>query len=618
MSRFLKSPKLLIFTAFVLMLAVSMGAVPAKADRLFMSNADLMQSQASALDRIHEQSAGYLTSALTSAISGALLASSNTAAFVGTDATTQGTWKGKYGADGYTVVNNATNYPAYAQVSASGNSPYTWVASTSDVRALQKATATDRIAATWFSSSSFTIDVNLTDGQIHQVALYCLDWGSTPTRGQSIAVLDAVSGTVLNSQSVSTFNGGKYLVWNVAGHVKFRVTRTAGANAVVSGLFFSTPGGGTPTPVPTPTPTPTPTPVPTPTPTPTPTPSPTPTAMGQMFIKSSELMAKPTSGAGWTFIKAKADGTWGTVRLSDQNLLTQSYVLAGALVYARTGNVTYKNKVIAAIKQVPGTEVGTTTQLLALARTLYGYVVSADMVGMDYNTVCNNGETWLHFLKRIRTTVIPGNSRWPTLEFTSGNTSSNWGAHALASHLAVSYALNDTAAIQRDINIFKRFLGDLSSPAAPFQPTSSYNYHSDGATWDMSPTLLRGINPDSATDKRAGALIEDALRLTSGGADSVACCTVQPAAVGYQEETLDGILSTAQLLRAHGVDLTTFQTSAMKRAFAFYITHGGPSSYSVSRYLPYAINYLYGTNYPTQTEDRPYRHMGYGSWLFTH
>ena len=336
-----------------------------------------------------------------------------------------------------------------------------------------------------------------------------------------------------------------------------------------------------------------------------------------MFIKTTELMAKPTSGAGWTFLKSQADSTWGTVSLSDQNLFTQSYVLAGALVYARTGDVTYRNKVIAAIKRVPGTEVGTSTQLLALARTLYGYVVSADMVGMDYSTVCNNGETWLNFLKRIRTTVIPGNSRWPTLEFTSGNTSANWGAYALSSHLAVSYALNDTAAIQRDTDIFKRFLGDLSSPAAPFQPTSSYNFNNDGQTWDMSPTLLRGINPATPADPRNGALIEDSMRLTSGGADSAPCCTVQAAGVTYQEENLDGILSTAQLLRAHGVDMTTFQSSALKRAFAFYITNGGPGPFSVSRYLPYAINYLYGTTYPTQTEDRPYRHMGYGSWLFT-
>jgi hypothetical protein len=236
---------------------------------------------------------------------------------------------------------------------------------------------------------------------------------------------------------------------------------------------------------------------------------------------------------------------------------------------------------------------------------------------MDYSTVCNNGETWQNFLKRIRTTVIPGNSRWTTLEYTSGNSANNWGAYALSSHLAVSYALNDSAAIQRDTDIFKRYLGDLSSPAAPFQPTAGYTYHSDGSTWDMSPTMLRGINPATPADARNGAIIEDALRLTSGGSDSVPCCTVQQAGVDYQEEALDGILSTAQLLRAHGVDLTTFQSSALKRSFAFYITHGGPGPYSITRYLPYAINYLYGTTYSTQTEDRPYRHMGYGSWLFT-
>jgi len=44
---------------------------------------------------------------------------------------------------------------------------------------------------------------------------------------------------VLNSQSLnSSFSGGVYLVWNVAGHVKVRVTLTGGANAVVSGFFF--------------------------------------------------------------------------------------------------------------------------------------------------------------------------------------------------------------------------------------------------------------------------------------------------------------------------------------------------------------------------------------------
>ena len=341
-------------------------------------------------------------------------------------------------------------------------------------------------------------------------------------------------------------------------------------------------------------------------------------AAGAMFITRGELSSKPMSGAGWEMLQSTADmASYGVVDLGDINSLTQSYVLAGALVYARTGDSIYRDKVIAAVRQTCGTEADGPDDLLALARTLYGYVVAADLVEMPYSTRCTNGQTWREFLEEVRTEVIPGHPRWKTLEFTSANTSSNWGAYALSSHLAVSYALDDTDAIQRDIDIFKRFLGDLTSPAAPFVPSANYLLNGNGDTWDMTPVLQRGINPYSATDPRQGALIEDALRLSSGGEDSVECCRVQPAAIAYQEEALDGILSTAQLLRAHGIDLRSFQHNAMCRAFEFLIANGGPGPYSVSRYIPYAINYLYRTDYPTQTEDQPYRHMGYGAWLFT-
>ena len=87
------------------------------------------------------------------------------------DTTTQGTWKGVYGAGGYNVVANQASYPSYASVAApAGNKSYTWSVSTTDVRALPKAAAgaTDRVAAAWFSPTGFTVDVNLTDGQAHK------------------------------------------------------------------------------------------------------------------------------------------------------------------------------------------------------------------------------------------------------------------------------------------------------------------------------------------------------------------------------------------------------------------------------------------------------------------
>jgi hypothetical protein len=81
------------------------------------------------------------------------------------------------------------------------------------------------------------VDVNLTDGQAHKVTLYLLDWDST-ARGERVEVLDAVTGAVLDSRDVSGFNGGLYLSYSVTGHVVFRFTQLAGANAVLSGLFF--------------------------------------------------------------------------------------------------------------------------------------------------------------------------------------------------------------------------------------------------------------------------------------------------------------------------------------------------------------------------------------------
>src|SRR5262249_1295484 len=123
----------------------------------------------------------------------------------------------------------------------SGQSSYTWAASTTDVRALSKATnVADRIAATWYSGTSFSVDVNLTDTNTHQIAFYLLDWDST-VRTERIDAADTGSGTVLNTQSATSFNNGEYFVWNISGHVTLNFTRTAGANSVLSGLFFGGP-----------------------------------------------------------------------------------------------------------------------------------------------------------------------------------------------------------------------------------------------------------------------------------------------------------------------------------------------------------------------------------------
>lgn len=161
------------------------------------------------------------------------------AQFITTDTTTQGNWIGVYGTDGYRIVNETPSIPAYAQVIPSGTSAITWAASTIDVRALQRPSGTGRIASTWYSTTFFDITVNLTDGQAHDVAFYSLDW-DTFDRAQRFDVYDAATNTLLATHTLDGFRNGVYTVWRFSGNVRVRVTRTGGAHALVSGVFFST------------------------------------------------------------------------------------------------------------------------------------------------------------------------------------------------------------------------------------------------------------------------------------------------------------------------------------------------------------------------------------------
>ncbi len=113
-----------------------------------------------------------------SPVSFALTNNVTTATFFEQDATTQGTWIHTYGAQAYDVIGSSTSVslPSYATISPAGQSGWTWASSTTDTRALQVADGASRIAAAWYSATSFTVDVDLTDGQQHDLELYFLDW----------------------------------------------------------------------------------------------------------------------------------------------------------------------------------------------------------------------------------------------------------------------------------------------------------------------------------------------------------------------------------------------------------------------------------------------------------
>jgi hypothetical protein len=183
-----------------------------------------------------------LTKFATAAVTLNPFVATGTATFVALDTTTQGNWHGVYGSNGYNVIGGTVAYPSYVTVTPSGQSTDIWTSSTTDVRALYtSATSTNRIAGTWYNpATSFVIDMVFNDGQQHQLALYCLDWDSTK-RAETVAIQDANGVPLANTQNVSNFHNGEYLVYQLSGHVRITVSNlNPSDNPVVSGLFFDT------------------------------------------------------------------------------------------------------------------------------------------------------------------------------------------------------------------------------------------------------------------------------------------------------------------------------------------------------------------------------------------
>jgi uncharacterized delta-60 repeat protein len=169
----------------------------------------------------------------------------NSASYIRSDAATQGTWKGVYGAEGYSVFGETTSNPSYVGVTPIGKSDWTWQWSTTDASALQRANGTDRLAACWYASSSYSIDLRFSDSNAHRLAVYFLDW-DVMGRVETVQVTDGDTGTILDARTLTSFTRGVYLIWNLAGHVKLTVTASSG-NAVASGLFFGSASATQPT-----------------------------------------------------------------------------------------------------------------------------------------------------------------------------------------------------------------------------------------------------------------------------------------------------------------------------------------------------------------------------------
>ena len=126
-----------------------------------------------------------------------------------------------------------------------GKKQTVWVQSAADARYLEKAGDTkDRSATVWESTyKAFAIDVKLPADQAHQMAFYFLDNDDSYRRVTRIDAIDLDTGKTLLTQNARNCGLGRYMVFKVAGNVRFKFFTTNFLSAAVAGIFFDPANG---------------------------------------------------------------------------------------------------------------------------------------------------------------------------------------------------------------------------------------------------------------------------------------------------------------------------------------------------------------------------------------
>jgi len=323
-------------------------------------------------------------------------------------------------------------------------------------------------------------------------------------------------------------------------------------------------------------------------------------ATAAIWISQAEIQALPMSGPAWDALLAQANADAGVPVLSNQDQNNNVYVLAKALVYARTGTTRYRDEVVLNCMAAINTELGGRT--LALGRELAAYVIAAELVGLDPA----DDLIFRAWLRRTLTEVLDSK----TLQSTHEDRPNNWGTLAGGSRAAVAVYLGDAAEIARTAQVFRGWLGDRSSYAG-----FSYQFGSQGAdTWMPDPSQPRPVNPAGSTilgHNVDGALPDDISR----------GCPFQwpPCHTGYAWEGFAGAVLQAEILARQGYDTWNWENQAMRRIAAYldYLDQqfgGWWTDTDDEQFVPWIINRAYGTQFRTNLPARFGKNMAWTDW----
>jgi uncharacterized repeat protein (TIGR02543 family) len=323
-------------------------------------------------------------------------------------------------------------------------------------------------------------------------------------------------------------------------------------------------------------------------------PLPKPRFPNGIWTSAAEISKLPTSGLGWENLKAGADKPIGPPNLSDHEDSVNVAILAKALVYARTGEDTYRQQVIAACMAAMGTEQGGLT--LALGRGLLAYVVAADLVKLPPT----EDAIFRSWLRNIWAETFAGQ----TLRSSHEGRPNNWGTHCGATRAAIARYLGDATELERTARVFKGWLGDRNTYA-------DFTFETAGLDWQANPEAPVGINPLGATKNGHsidGVLPDDQRR--SGP------FVWPPPKENYAYGAQQGALMQATILYRAGYDVLNWENQALRRALKWLYNEAKYPADGDDKWIPYIINHFYGTHFTVPFPARPGKNAGWTDWLY--
>ncbi len=329
------------------------------------------------------------------------------------------------------------------------------------------------------------------------------------------------------------------------------------------------------------------------------------TAGSGLWIDPDRLASLPTSGSAWDGLKNAADRSCPSFDLADQNNRNNTCVMAKALVYSRTGDVSYLPEIVEALEALAtmGTYDG---RALAMGRNLGAYAIAADLVGLSSLDAALDDAVRAKFRELLTTSTHGAASSLVDCHERRPN---NWGTHCGGARAAVAVYLGDENELARTAQVFRGFVGDRSSYSGF---TFGGPYGSRDHSWECDPDRPVGINPVGCRkDGRNldGVIPDDQRRGGSFDPDDW-----PPPKELYVWEALQGIMMQAIILTEAGYRPFEWEDRAILRTVRWLHDEADFPADRGNTWQPHVVNHYYGTSFPAPTPSRHGKNVGWTDW----